>query len=160
MATLNPGVAALAPQVAEAPASEDINILTPKAVAPGAVTAAMYVPAIVPGGELELPPPMVKPPMIAPPNEARPYYIVYHSREEVQGLFDHWAGPENDYGPKELCQGYAHRLYKKFYDYDTARMCYEEARESKVLDLLVKPPVPEETFIVIEGVQPGVYHKW
>lgn len=97
--------------------------------------------------------------MIAPPNEARPYYVVYHGREQVQGLFDHWAGPENDYGPKELCQGYVHHLYKKFYDYDMARMCYEEARESKVLDLLIKPPVPDETFIVIEGVQPGVYHK-
>lgn len=54
VATLDPGVVNLAPQVAEAPASEDINIFTPKAVASGAVSAAEYVPAIVPGGELEL----------------------------------------------------------------------------------------------------------
>ncbi|KAJ4489752.1 hypothetical protein C8J55DRAFT_410293, partial [Lentinula edodes] len=54
---------------------------------------------------------------------------------------------------------YNHRIFKKFNDYSTAKMYYEELVEYKVLDMLQPAPEKDEVFIVIRGVRPGVYVK-
>ncbi|KAJ4489745.1 hypothetical protein C8J55DRAFT_389430, partial [Lentinula edodes] len=54
---------------------------------------------------------------------------------------------------------YNHRIFKKFNDYPTAKMYYEELVDSKILDMLQPAPEKDEVFIVIQGVRPGVYIK-
>ncbi|KAJ3871091.1 hypothetical protein F5051DRAFT_312527, partial [Lentinula edodes] len=54
---------------------------------------------------------------------------------------------------------YNHCIFKKFNDYPTAKMYYEELVDSKILDLLQPAPEKDEVFIVIQGVRPGVYVK-
>lgn len=84
------------------------------------------------------------------------YYIVYHGKGGVQGLFSSWDDMLDGPGARGLMQDYEHHLYKKFSDYTEAQMFYE----SGMLDLLKLDPVSTEVLIVMKGIQPGVYSKW
>ncbi|KAE9398020.1 hypothetical protein BT96DRAFT_995206 [Gymnopus androsaceus JB14] len=88
-----------------------------------------------------------------------PYYIVYHGRGGMQGIFDSWKSRADDYGPDCLCDSYKHRLSKKFSDANKARMYYDECLESGVLDVLRDEPSSDEVLFVIKGALPGVYTK-
>jgi len=87
------------------------------------------------------------------------YYIVYHGRGGMQGLFDSWKGPKDDYGPEFLCDRYEHCLSRKFSDAGMARMYYEECLDSGILDVLQDAPTQDKILFVIKGAQPGVYTK-
>ncbi|KAF9065533.1 hypothetical protein BDP27DRAFT_1188220, partial [Rhodocollybia butyracea] len=48
---------------------------------------------------------------------------------------------------------------KSFKGFSTAKRYYDEVHDAGILDLLKPVPVPNEVFIVIQGVHPGVYTK-
>lgn len=131
---------------------------------PTSPSKAITVAPIVSGGRVELP---VITPMSSPsktvhftaPAPPTAYYVVYHGRGGMQGVFENWKSPPDSYGPDCLCDGYEHRISKKFNDGQRARMYYDECDESGVLNVLQDPPSPDELLIVIKGAQPGVYTK-
>ncbi|KAF9067371.1 hypothetical protein BDP27DRAFT_1191049, partial [Rhodocollybia butyracea] len=48
---------------------------------------------------------------------------------------------------------------KKFDDFRTAKMYYNEVCNTGILNLLKPVPCRDEIFIVIRGVNPGIYKK-
>ncbi|KAF9060669.1 hypothetical protein BDP27DRAFT_1370320 [Rhodocollybia butyracea] len=73
----------------------------------------------------------------APPTA---WYIVYHGVGGAQGLFDCWDGGNDAVGARDIADHwYAHRSVKKFDDFCTAKMYYNEVRNT--------------------GVNPGIYKK-
>ncbi|KAJ3846358.1 hypothetical protein EV368DRAFT_69984, partial [Lentinula lateritia] len=114
-------------------------------------------PRIVPGGRFVLPstPKSVASSISyaasdAPDLNTSAWYILYHGRDGAQGLFDSYderrSGKQS---LRDLTQFYNHRIFKKFNDYPTAKMYYEELVESKVLDMSQPAPEKDEVFIVI-----------
>lgn len=77
----------------------------------------------------------------------------------MQGLFDTWRSKAGEQAPDNLCDGYEHRLSKKFASVEKARAYYQECLTSGVLDILQPEPTPDEVLFVIRGAQPGVYTK-
>lgn len=127
-----------------------------------ATPTRVAAPPIVPGGRIDLVSmaPSPSPTRTVVNRQAaapETWYIVYHGRNGTQGLFNSWKGGEDSVGPKDLCQGYEHRLFRKFDDQQKAEMYWEELNESGVLDLLRDVPQRDEVFIVIKRVEPGVY---
>ncbi|KAJ3871439.1 hypothetical protein F5051DRAFT_446188 [Lentinula edodes] len=124
-------------------------------------------PRIVPGGRFVLP---STPKSVAslisytaldtPDLNTSAWYILYHGCDGAQGLFDSYderrSGKQS---LRDLTQFYNHCIFKKFNDYPTAKMYYEEHVESKVLNMLQPAPEKDEVFIVIRGVRPGIYVK-
>lgn len=122
-------------------------------VSGGRVNLALVTPAVTPVAS------PVKNVYSSPRTVPQAYYIVYHGRGGMQGLFDGWKGPVDDIGPDSLCDGYEHRISKKFTDARKAQVYYDECKESGVLDVLQEEPTSDEILFVIKGAQPGVYTK-
>ncbi|KAE9391996.1 hypothetical protein BT96DRAFT_1058816 [Gymnopus androsaceus JB14] len=118
---------------------------------------------VVPGGQVDLSKIVItgtSPTKAAHQSPApRSFYIVYHGRDGGQGLFDSWKGREGHDGPDSLCDGYEHRLNRKFSSLKQAQTFYQECLDSGVLDLLRGPPTESEVFIIVKGGEPGVYTK-
>lgn len=123
-----------------------------------------------PGTRIELPP--IPSPVKVEPSAGgaqrnvvysapKSYYLVFHGQGGAQGLFDRWHSTDDAVGIRDICdQYYAHHLFKKFNDYDCAKMYWEEAVETGVTALLKPEPVKGEVFIVLAGIRPGVYTTW
>lgn len=94
-----------------------------------------------------------------PDTYPRSYYIVYHGKGGHQGLFEGWKSVDDDFGADLLCDGYEHRISKRFNDKARAQMYFDECKDSGVFDLLQDVPCDDEVFFVLKGAQPGVYTK-
>lgn len=140
--------------------------LFPQTPTKGTQTPTNVVPTIVPGGRVTLTPSPTKAKVeksvaaqVIPtfPADEDNWYIVYHGRHGIQGLFTQWKGTEDALGPKDICQGYEYRLFRKFGDHEKAQMYWDEVNDTGVLELLREEPSNKDVFIVIKGVTPGVY---
>ena len=82
---------------------------------------ALVIAPVISGGRVDLSALSPAPsPKKAPYSPAQTYYIVYHGRGGMQGLFDSSKSLIDNFGPDFLCDGYEHCLSKKFNDANTA----------------------------------------
>ncbi|KAE9388765.1 hypothetical protein BT96DRAFT_835809 [Gymnopus androsaceus JB14] len=60
-------------------------------------------------------------------------------------------------GLDQYVRGYPNAVFKAFNNIEQARLHYKEAKCTGVIQLLKQDPQPDDIYIVVQGVRPGVY---
>ncbi|KAL0063642.1 hypothetical protein AAF712_009440 [Marasmius tenuissimus] len=95
-----------------------------------------------------------------PPQTQNNYaaYVVYSGKDGVTGIFYSWHSKRGLEGAKQYITS-DHHLVKGFGDIELAQEFYNEYADSSAAAILATPVSQQETFVLLEGVLPGVYHS-
>ncbi|ESK81621.1 hypothetical protein Moror_11108 [Moniliophthora roreri MCA 2997] len=89
-------------------------------------------------------------------------YIVYYAPNQSHGYFDRWSTlkhePKNIVGASVLCSNGDH-LAKGFIDSTRAKAYFLECKQYSIFELLKLPERPWVSYVVVQGITPGVYTK-
>ncbi|KAK1234646.1 hypothetical protein PQX77_002149 [Marasmius sp. AFHP31] len=105
--------------------------------------------------------PQSSPPQSSPPLTTQgtfPAYVVYCGKDGVTGIFYSWYNKRGLEGAKQYIT-LEHHLVKGFGDIELAQEFYSEFADSPAATALSTPIRQKETFVLLEGVLPGVYHN-
>ncbi|KAK1230440.1 hypothetical protein PQX77_006469 [Marasmius sp. AFHP31] len=105
--------------------------------------------------------PQSSPPQSSPPPTTQgtfPAYVVYCGKDGVTGIFYSWYNRHGLEGAKQYIT-LEHHLVKGFGDIELAQEFYSEFADSSAATVLSTPIRQKETFVLLEGVLPGVYHN-
>ncbi|KAJ8094779.1 hypothetical protein PM082_009990 [Marasmius tenuissimus] len=87
-----------------------------------------------------------------------PAYVVYCGKDGVTGIFYSWYDRRGLEGAKQYVT-LDHHLVKGFGDVELAQEFYSEFASSSAATALATPIGQYETFVLLEGVLPGVYYN-
>ncbi|KAL0070406.1 hypothetical protein AAF712_002237 [Marasmius tenuissimus] len=87
-----------------------------------------------------------------------PAYVVYCGKDGVTGIFYSWYDRRGLEGAKQHVT-LDHHLVKGFGDVELAQEFYGEFASSSAATALATPIGQYETFVLLEGVLPGVYYN-
>ncbi|KAL0063205.1 hypothetical protein AAF712_009903 [Marasmius tenuissimus] len=95
-----------------------------------------------------------------PPQTQNNYaaYVVYSGKDGVMGIFYSWHSKRGLEGAKQYITS-DHHLVKGFGDVELAQEFYNEYADLSAVAILATPVSQQETFVLLEGVLPGVYHS-
>ncbi|KAJ3918489.1 hypothetical protein F5877DRAFT_78945 [Lentinula edodes] len=86
-------------------------------------------------------------------------YLVYHGRNNSEGLYFEWQGTKGATGVLELTDEFPDAVYKLFNNRKLAAKAYKECKCTGVLDIFKSPVQAKEHLIVVKGENPGVYNR-
>ncbi|KAL0058018.1 hypothetical protein AAF712_015325 [Marasmius tenuissimus] len=87
-----------------------------------------------------------------------PAYVVYSGKDGMTGIFYSWHNRRGLEGAKQYITS-DHHLVKGFGDVELAQEFYNEFVNSSAAILLSAVMSQRETFVLLQGVLPGVYHS-
>ncbi|KAE9391453.1 hypothetical protein BT96DRAFT_945352 [Gymnopus androsaceus JB14] len=125
-------------------------------------TSAAASPAIVPGGQFEMPPKQAL--CVAEPQEEvvkeTKVYILFDGIDHFHGVFTSYRTTFKTPGIEEHVKGYNNTVFKAFCMLEIVEKCYQEAKDTGMLDVLHHKTEWETVYVVIQGVKPGMYIRW
>lgn len=86
-------------------------------------------------------------------------YLVYHGRNNSEGLYFEWQRTKGATGVLELMDEFPDVVYKLFNNQKLAAKAYKECKRTGVLDIFKSPVQAKEHLIVVKGENPGVYNR-
>ncbi|ESK81551.1 hypothetical protein Moror_5101 [Moniliophthora roreri MCA 2997] len=100
-------------------------------------------------------------PKVSPDNKPV-RYIIYYVLNQSYGYFDRWSTlehePKNIVGASVLCSNGDH-LAKELIDGAQAKAYFLECKQYSIFELLKLPEGPQVSYVVVQGIAPGVYTK-
>ena len=84
-------------------------------------------------------------------------YVLFDGHDHHDGVFESYHTTTEREGIDHYIKGYPHACHKSFGSLARAQQHYQEVKSSGVLNILKQDVQPDDVYVVLQGVKPGVY---